>query len=86
MKAISLAINGDLIPIADHLISGPEVVNGWINTSFLLDERLLNGIRGAKTVGIAFQYSYEAPVFLGFDDMNFGDGAKRLPGFLNACH
>lgn len=86
MKAISLAINGDLIPIADHLISGPDVVNGWINTSFMLDERLLNGIRGAKTVGIAFQYSYEAPVFLGFDDMNFGDGAKKLPGFLNACH
>jgi hypothetical protein len=86
MKAISLAINGDLTPIADHLISGPDVVNGWINTSFMLDERLLNSIRGAKTVGIAFQYAYEAPVFLGFDDMNFGDGAKKLPGFLNACH
>jgi len=86
MKAISLLIDGEQIPIAEHRLFGPSLVNGWINVGFSLNDNLLGIFQRAQTVGVAFQYSYSAPSFLGFDDMDFSDGAKKLPGFLRACH
>ena len=85
MKSISLFINDEAISIAARRLSGPELHNGWINAVFLLDDSLLAIIQRAKTVGVAFQFLDGAPIFLGFQGMDFGDGAKRLPGFLRAC-
>jgi hypothetical protein len=85
MAAISLLIDGTPIPIATHLFDGPKLVNGWINVMFSLNDALLSAIQRAKTVGVSFQFSYGAPIFLGFDGMEFGDGAKKLPGFLHTC-
>ncbi|WP_338828779.1 hypothetical protein [Bradyrhizobium sp. 27S5] len=84
MGAISLLIDGTPVPIAAHLSDGPKLVNGWINAMFTLNGELLNVIQRAATVGVAFQYTYGAPIFLGFDDMEFSEGAK-MPGFLRAC-
>jgi hypothetical protein len=79
-------INDKAISIAEHRLRGPELHNGWINVEFSLDDRLLAIIQQAKTVGVAFQLFDGAPIFLGFEGMDFGDGAKKLPGFLRACH
>lgn len=86
MKSMSLFINDEAISIAERRLSGPELHNGWINAVFLLDDSLLAIIQRAKTVGVAFQFLDGAPIFLGFQGMDFGDGAKKLPGFLRACH
>ncbi len=86
MTAISLFIDGKDIPIAEHLLRSPSLVNGWINVAFSLDDRLVSIIQRAKTVGVSFQHSYSSPSFLGFEGMDFRDGAKKLPGFLRACH
>jgi hypothetical protein len=86
MKSMSLFINDETISIAERRLSGPELHNGWINAVFLLDDGLLTIIQRAKTVGVAFQFLDGAPIFLGFQGMDFGDGAKKLPGFLRACH
>lgn len=85
MAATSLLIDGTPIPIATQLSDGPKLVNGWINVMFSLNETFLSVIRRAKTVGVSFQFSYGAPIFLGFDGMEFGEGAKKLPGFLHTC-
>jgi hypothetical protein len=86
MTAISLFIDGKEIPIAEHRLYGPSLVNGWINVTFSLDHSLLGIIQRAKTVGVSFQHFYSSPGFLGFEGMDFSDGAKKLPGFLRACH
>jgi hypothetical protein len=85
MAAISLLIDGTPIPIAAQLSSGPKLVNGWINVTFSLNDTFLRVMQRAKTVGVAFQFFYGAPIFLGFDGMEFGDGAKKLPGVLHIC-
>jgi hypothetical protein len=85
MAAISLLIDGTPIPIATQLSDGPKLVNGWINVMFSLNGKLLAAIQRAKTVGVSFQISYGTPMFLGFEGMEFGDGAKKLPGFFHTC-
>ena len=85
MAAISLLIDGTPMPIATQLFDGPKLVNGWINVMFSLNDTLLSAIQRAKTVGVSFQFSYGAPIFLGFDGMEFAEGAKKLPGFLHTC-
>jgi hypothetical protein len=85
MKAMSLLVNGDSVPVEDRLIDGPVLVHGWINVEFSLNDRLLGAIQNANTVGVAFQYAHDAPVFLGFDGLHFADGSKKLPAFLSVC-
>jgi hypothetical protein len=86
MAAISLLVDGKDIPISERRVSGPTLINGWINVDFDVDNSLLEIIQRAKTVGVSFQHFYGAPIFLGFDGMDFSDGSKKLPGFLRVCH
>ena len=66
MRAISLAIDDNTIHIADRVVHRPEPGNGWINVAVELDDGLIRQLLRAKTVGVMFQYAYEAPMFLGF--------------------
>lgn len=84
MKAESLVIDSKNIPIEAHH-AGRYVQNGWLNTMFTLDDELLSKLQKAKTVGLALQFSHEAPIFVGFNDMSFAEGAKKLPGLLSVC-
>jgi hypothetical protein len=61
------------------------MVNGWINATFNLTDDLLKKILVAKTVGVAFQFRHGAPVFLGFNGMEFPEGAKKLAGLIEVC-
>ena len=39
----------------------------------------------AQRIGVALQFNYDAPVFLGFDGMPIADGRDKLLGFMNQC-
>ncbi len=39
----------------------------------------------AKEVGVIVRMTYEAPIFFGFQDMSFKDGANKLIGIMNTC-
>ena len=80
--AHSLMINGQPYPI--HPIS-KKFVNGWFNSAYTLTPEQLALVATAKSVGLAVQLAYDAPVFLGFDNMPFDEGAKKLVGLLNSC-
>jgi hypothetical protein len=85
MHAISLMLDNDTIKIGDHVVAGPVDSNGWINTLFELNKQLIDRLLAAKSVGVVFQYSYEAPFFLGFQGMDFTDGRAKLEGLLSRC-
>jgi hypothetical protein len=85
MRSYSLFIGDTAVPIAGHIIGRPFLVNGWINAAFSLDRKLLTALRGAKEVGVAFQFAYDSPVFAGFDGMDFSEGAKKLPALVANC-
>jgi hypothetical protein len=87
MPAISLELDGKTINIpAASVAMKPTLNNGWINIMIALDNRLVEQMMMAKTIGMMAQFTFEAPVFQGIGEMDFTDGAKRLPGFLQSCH
>jgi hypothetical protein len=86
LEAQSLMIDHKAIPIS-HLRQRPVTLqNGWINAMYNLSSDLIDKIKTAKTVGIAFQALYGAPTYMGFDGMELGDGRQKLAGLLAACH
>jgi len=85
MKSYSLFIGDRAIPISSHLMGPPFLVNGLINAAFSLDQKLMAALRTAKEVGVAFQFSYDSPIFAGFDGMDFSVGAKKLPALVGNC-
>lgn len=62
-----------------------EIKNGWFNGSYELTLAQARAIGRAQTVGVMLQHSREAPIFLGFNAMEIGDGAGRLRSFLQSC-
>jgi hypothetical protein len=73
------------LPIA-ALKDGPtKLVNGWINATYRLTPDLVRQISSAKSVGVAFQAAYGAPMFLGFAGMELGDSRQKLAGLLATC-
>jgi len=62
-----------------------EILNGWYNVRYVLTNEQIKIIRRAKTVGVVFQSSYGAPIFLGFNRMPFAEGAEKLDGLLKLC-
>jgi len=82
LGAQSLMIDGDAIPISLSRLGEATLENGWVNASYALSADMLDKIRKAKTVGIAFQLVYGAPVFLGFDNMEVEPGRHMISGFL----
>jgi hypothetical protein len=85
MRAISLEIDGELYPFTDFLIDDPEIVNGWLNATFKLPDSSWRAIKNADQIGILFQFTYDAPIFLGISGMKV-DGAKNfMHGIENNC-
>jgi hypothetical protein len=85
LTATSIFIDDKTIPINQYMTHKAELVNGWINIQYAIDGALLRRIANAHTVGVAVQMVYEAPTFMGFEGMDFSDGAKKLPGLLGVC-
>jgi hypothetical protein len=69
----------------DNRLESKQAMNNNINLMYRLDASLLDEIIKAKTVGVGLRPSATAPIFSGFADMPFSDGAGKLPGFLAVC-
>ena len=50
-----------------------------------LPQELLNSLIKSDSIGIAYQYALNAPVFLGFDDMNLSNGKEKIENILKLC-
>jgi hypothetical protein len=86
LGAQSLMIDEKPVPIG-HLRQGnATLLNGWVNSYYALTPDLVDKIKSAKTVGIAFQAAYGAPMFMGFGYMEIADGRQKVAGFISTCH
>lgn len=83
MHAHSLVIDMKDEPITP--IKPGSILNGWFNADYQLTADQVNRIRGAHSVGVILRWSYEGPVFLGFNAMPFADGSEKLAGIVNSC-
>lgn len=81
-QAHSLMINDQQFPI---IPVEKKIVNGWFNSVYALTPEQLAYIATARSVGVVVQAAYNAPIFLGFNNMPFEEGAKKLVGLLNSC-
>ena len=61
-----------------------EIQNGYFNAIYSLSRAQAESLRSARSVGAMVQGSYEAPMFLGIDDMPVTE-PKRMLGLLNSC-
>ena len=80
MGAHSLFVDDKTHPIEASLKA--HLVNGLVNIVYDLDSNLIDKIKRATTVGIALQWVYGAPMFLGFSGMEIGEGRSKLLGYL----
>ena len=87
-----LVLNGGLIPSdvipIQNLLYGQPTLNDAdvIGAAYKLTPQIVGRISRSKSVGVEMQPSDTSPIFMGFDDMDFADGARQLPGLINACH
>jgi hypothetical protein len=82
MPAHSILIDGQVYPVN---ASSKQIQNGLFNVTYNLSPREISALRRAESVGVALRFSYEAPVFLGFEGMLVADGKQKLIGILNQC-
>jgi len=80
MKAHSLFVDDQAYPL--ELDFKPHLLNGLVNCMYSLNSDLIAKIKAAKEVGIAMQWAYGAPIFLGFNGMQVEEGRSKLRGYL----
>jgi len=85
MKAISIEIDDQKHSLAEFLVGETEIVNGWLNATFNVPRNLWIAIKGAKEVGFLFQFTYDAPVFLGISGMPLIGSKGFMAGIENSC-
>lgn len=85
MQRVSLFINSKQIPIEKHVWTKPLVINNIATVYMTLPQELLNSLIKSDSIGIAYQYALNAPVFLGFDGMNLSNGKEKIENILKLC-
>lgn len=85
MRAYSLLVDAEQFRLTERLNGDVELVNGWINATFNLSAEHWLAIKNSETLGVAFQFSFEAPVFLGFSGMPLEGARNFLAGIESAC-
>jgi hypothetical protein len=81
MDVDRLVIDDELLPLKAFRVSRIDD-HGLINSTYLMPPGVLEKLYQAKMVGLCLQFSEDAPVFLGFDNLPFTEGAAKLPGLL----
>jgi hypothetical protein len=81
----SLVFDGELLPASEIRVSRVNHY-GRINAMYLLTRDILERILKAKKVGLCLQFTADAGIFLGFDDLPFEEGAAKLPGLISTSH
>jgi hypothetical protein len=85
MEADRLVFDRELFPANEIRVSRVND-HGRINATYLLTPELLGKMLRAEKVGLCLQFSADAPLFLGFDDLPFEEGAAKLPGLISTSH
>ncbi len=85
MRAISIGLDQKIYPFAEFLIGEPEIINGWLNAYFRVPKKYWSEIKSSEEMGVFFQFSYEAPVFLGFGSMPLTKGKDMMAGIEASC-
>jgi hypothetical protein len=85
MKSISLFLNSKQIPVEKHVWTKPLIINKNATIYMTLPPEMLRSLIKADSIGIAYQYSFNAPVFLGFDEMNLTNGKEKIENILKLC-
>jgi hypothetical protein len=85
MEADRLVFDKELFPAGEIRVSRMNDC-GRINAMYLLTPELLEKMLKAKTVGLCLQFATDAPLFLGFDNLPFEEGAAKLPGLISTSH
>ncbi len=60
----------------------PYLLNGLVNCVYDISSELLAKIKEAGEVGVAMQWNYGAPLFLGFQGMEVEEGRSKLRGYF----
>ncbi len=85
MQALSLTLDETQLQVTNYLRGDVEEVNGWINATFGLSADHWAMIKHSATIGVMFQFTYEAPVFLGFGGMPLEGAEGFMSGIEFAC-
>lgn len=85
MRELQLVLDDRSLPLRDALDGDIVMENGWINAVFHLPKSYWQAIRQARTIGVTFQFSLEAPVFLGFVGMPLDRAQPMLAGIATTC-
>jgi hypothetical protein len=85
MRALSLALDDQRFELTEYLKGNVEEVNGWINATFDLSKHHWTMIKRSENIGVMFQFSYEAPIFLGFEGMPLKEARSIILGIESAC-
>jgi hypothetical protein len=85
MGTHSLLIDGHPHPLFQPSPSTTRRVNGLVNIAHPIDRPMLERMARSRTVGLAAQNFHGAPIFLGFDGMEFEGGRERLSGLRRTC-
>ncbi len=85
LNAHSLCLDGDYIPIPPECLVNKAEKCGWINIIIDLDEAITTRLLKATQIGMICQAAFDGPTFMGFDMMDFTEGAVLLPQILRNC-
>lgn len=80
MEAHSIFIDDNVHEVTPGI--KPYLLNGLVNCVYDISPELLAKIKEAREVGVAMQWSYDAPMFLGFQDMEVEEGRSKLRGYF----
>jgi hypothetical protein len=85
MSAFSLMLDNRQFRLNDRLVNDIIVRNGWINATFELSSEHWSVLRDSQTIGVMFQFSFDAPMFMGFERMSLENATNFFAGIETAC-
>jgi hypothetical protein len=85
MQSVSMFLNSKQIPIEKIIWTKPLVINNIATVYVTLPVELLNSLTKSESIGVAYQYAYKAPVFIGFDGMELSNGREKIDNILKLC-
>lgn len=85
MKALTLLIDRNPMRIEYDQIVSIELINGMVNATIELSRQTWSNVKNSKSIGLMFQFNFDSPIFLGFDDMPTDSARNFFAGIDSAC-
>jgi hypothetical protein len=85
MQSVSMFLNSKQIPIEKYTWGKPLIINNIATVYTSLPQETLSALIKSESIGIAYQYAYNAPVFIGFDEMDLLSGKEKIENIIKLC-